>query len=51
MSVTAQRRQVYWRDLGYGLKRWLVVSDNARNRMLSDMVAIRLTTTARDLPT
>jgi mRNA interferase MazF len=28
-----------------------VVSNNARNRLLSDVVAIRLTTTTRDLPT
>jgi mRNA interferase MazF len=37
--------------LGYGLKPWLVVSNNARNRLLDDIIAIRLTTTARDLPT
>ncbi len=30
---------------------WLVVSNNARNRLLDDIIAIRLTTTARDLPT
>ncbi len=51
MSVTPQRGQVYRCDLGYGLKPWLVVSNNSRNRLLSDVIAIRLTTTARDLPT
>jgi mRNA interferase MazF len=28
-----------------------VVSNNARNRLLSDVIAIRLTTTVRQLPT
>ena len=51
MSVTPQRGQVYRCDLGYGLKPWLVVSNNSRNRLLADVIAIRLTTTARDLPT
>ncbi len=51
MSVTPQRGQVYRCDLGYGLKPWLVVSNNSRNRLLSDVIAIRLTTTARELPT
>jgi mRNA interferase MazF len=49
--VTPQRGQVYRCDLGYGPKPWLVVSNNSRNRLLSDVIAIRLTTTARDLPT
>ena len=51
MTVTPQRGQVYRCDLGYGLKPWLVVSNNSRNRLLSDVIAIRLTTTARELPT
>jgi len=51
VSVTPQRGQVYRCDLGYGLKPWLVVSNNSRNRLLSDVIAIRLTTTARELPT
>lgn len=42
---------MYRCDLGYGLKPWLVVSNDPRNRLLSDVVAIRLTTTARELPT
>jgi len=51
VSVTLQRGQVYRCDLGYGLKPWLVVSNNSRNRLLSDVIAIRLTTTVRNLPT
>ena len=50
-TASPQRGQVYRCDLGYGLKPWLVVSNNARNRLLDDIIAIRLTTTARDLPT
>lgn len=42
---------MYRSDLGYGPKPWLVVSNNSRNRLVSDVVAIRLTTTARELPT
>jgi len=30
---------------------WLVVSNNSRNRLLCDVIAIRLTATARELPT
>jgi len=51
VSPQPQRGQVYRCDLGYGLKPWLVVSNNARNRLLSDILAIRLTTTTRELPT
>jgi mRNA interferase MazF len=50
--VTAPvRGQVYRADLGYGAKPWLIVSNNSRNRVLSDVVAVRLTTTAKELPT
>jgi mRNA interferase MazF len=51
VTVTPARGQVYRCDLGYGAKPWLVVSNNARNRLLSDVIAIRLTTTMRELPT
>jgi mRNA interferase MazF len=51
VSATPQRGQVFRCDIGYGLKPWLIVSNNTRNRLLSDVIAIRLTTTARDLPT
>jgi mRNA interferase MazF len=49
--VTVQRGQVYRCDLGHGLKPWLVVSNNGRNQRLDTVIAIRITTTARDLPT
>jgi mRNA interferase MazF len=51
VSASPQRGQVFRCDLGYGLKPWLVVSNNARNRVLSDVIAVRLSTTTRDLPT
>jgi len=49
--VTARRGQVYRCDIGQGLKPWLVVSNNGRNERLDTVIAIRITTTARDLPT
>ena len=47
------RGQVYSADLGFGAKPWLVVSNNHRNRALSDLLAVRITTTDRhaNLPT
>ncbi len=47
------RGQVYRADIGFGAKPWLIVSNNHRNRALSDVLAVRLTTTQRhaDLPT
>ncbi|ORX13080.1 type II toxin-antitoxin system PemK/MazF family toxin [Mycobacterium xenopi] len=45
------RGQVYRCDLGHGAKPWLIVSNNARNRHTADVLAIRLTTTPRTLPT
>jgi mRNA interferase MazF len=50
-AVSAARGQVYRCDIGYGAKPWLIVSNNSRNRVLSDVIAVRLTTTARELPT
>ena len=49
--MSPQRGQVYRCDLGYGPKPWLVVSNNLRNRLLNDLIAVRITTTVRDLPT
>jgi mRNA interferase MazF len=49
--MTPARGQVYRCDVGYGKKPWLVVSNNARNRHTADVLAIRLTTTTRQLPT
>lgn len=51
MTPVVQRGQVYSADLGYGRRPWLVVSNNGRNRVLSEVVAVRITTTSRDLPT
>ena len=49
--TTPQRGQVYRADLGYGAKPWLIVSNNSRNRTLSDVLAVRVTTTVKELPT
>jgi mRNA interferase MazF len=49
--MTPSRGQVYQCDIGYGAKPWLVMSNNARNRYTADVLAIRVTTTARQLPT
>jgi mRNA interferase MazF len=49
--MTPTRGQVYRCDVGYGPKPWLIVSNNARNRHTADVLAIRLTTTARRLAT
>jgi len=47
------RGQIYRADIGFGPKPWLVVSNNHRNRALSDLLAVRITTTDRhaNLPT
>lgn len=38
-------------DLGHGEKPWLVVSNNARNMRLQDVVAVRITTSVKsELP-
>lgn len=36
---------VYWVDLGYGRKPFLVVSNNKRNKAWDDVLAARITTT------
>lgn len=41
------RGLVYRADLGYGLKPFLVVSNNARNQKLDDCLAVRITTTQK----
>lgn len=46
-----QRGQVYRVDIGFGPKPWLIVSNNPRNRRLADVLAVRMTTTAKQLPT
>ena len=47
MSVTPLRGQVFRVDLGHGAKPWLIVSNNARNRNLETVVAVRVTTTSK----
>ncbi len=51
--MTARRGQVFWADLNYGRKPWLIVSNNQRNGNLDSVIAARITTTGRhaDLPT
>lgn len=51
--VIPVRGRVYWADLGHGEKPWVVVSNNARNRALESVLAVRVTTTMSgpDLPT
>lgn len=53
MTAAPIRGQVYRADIGFGAKPWLVVSNNRRNRVLSDVLAARITTTDKhaDLPT
>lgn len=41
------RGRVYRADLGYGLKPFLVISNNQRNRQLETVLAARLTTTVK----
>lgn len=41
------RGQVYRVDLGHGRKPWVVVSNNARNRHLTTVLAARITTTGK----
>ena len=44
MTPNPTRGRVYIADIGYGEKPFLVVSNNGRNRALSDCVAVRITT-------
>lgn len=47
MSIIALRGQVFRVDLGHGPKPWLVVSNNARNRNLETVLAVRITRTSK----
>jgi mRNA interferase MazF len=51
--TTAVRGQVFRVDLGHGLKPWVVLSNNQRNRNLDSVIAARITTTGKNahLPT
>jgi mRNA interferase MazF len=53
MTGAPVRGQIYRVDIGYGAKPWLVVSNNQRNRNLSDVLAVRITTSQKhvELPT
>jgi mRNA interferase MazF len=53
MTVVPLRGQIYRVDIGYGAKPWLIVSNNRRNRILSDVLAVRVATANKhaDLPT
>lgn len=41
------RGEIYYCDLGYGPKPWLVVSNNSRNRNLGSALVVRITTTSK----
>lgn len=45
--MTPVRGRVYWADLGYGRKPWLVVSNNRRNARFEDCLVVRITTTSK----
>lgn len=45
--IIPARGRVYYADLGYGIKPFLVVSNNQRNRQLQDVLAVRLTTSVK----
>lgn len=49
-AIVPVRGRIYRADLGFGLKPWLVVSNNARNNAIDDCLVARITTTRRDLP-
>ncbi|MGX2997648.1 type II toxin-antitoxin system PemK/MazF family toxin [Streptomyces sp. JNUCC 64] len=50
-DIVPVRGRVYRADLGHGLKPWLVVSNNARNRALDDLIVVRITTSVKpELP-
>lgn len=51
MGEQPVRGVVYWMDLGFGAKPWLVVSNNPRNRALDTVLAARITTTVKPMPT
>jgi mRNA interferase MazF len=46
-EIIPVRSVVYRADLGYGLKPFLTVSNNARNKFLPSFLAVRITTTQK----
>jgi mRNA interferase MazF len=49
-NIVPVRGRIYRADLGFGLKPWLVVSNNARNNAIDDCLVARITATRRALP-
>ena len=45
--MTFLRGQIYFLDLGYGEKPWVVVSNNSRNRALGSALVARVTTSRK----
>ncbi|GHF97382.1 type II toxin-antitoxin system PemK/MazF family toxin [Streptomyces filamentosus] len=43
-EIVPVRGRLYRADLGFGLKPWLVVSNNARNQKLDECLVVRITT-------
>jgi mRNA interferase MazF len=51
MAVAPSRGQVWWAGVGLAEKRFVIVSNNVRNRKLNDVLGVRLTTSPKpDLP-
>jgi mRNA interferase MazF len=46
-EIVPVRGRVYFADLGYGEKPWLVVSNNGRNQALKGCLAVRITTSRK----
>jgi len=46
-EIVPIRGRVYRADPGAGPKPWLVVSNNARNRALNDVLVVRITTSVK----
>lgn len=45
--MTPLRGQLFRVDVGYGAKPWAVISNNHRNRNLTTVLALRITTTGK----
>ena len=46
-GIVPVRGRIYMADLGHGEKPYLIVSNNARNRQLSDSLGVRITTSSK----
>ena len=47
MTAPPYRGQVFWAGTPWGEKPWLIVGNNRLNARLSDVIAVRMTTTVR----